>query len=73
MLERWNFVRDRDHSWRWFYIEADSSITNSAKTFPEHGLCVADARKHGWRWSAARGKLHLVRSPKASNVSEVAE
>jgi hypothetical protein len=63
MLERWNFVKEQNGFWRWFYIEADSSITNSTAAFPEHGLCIADAKKHGWRWAARRRKLHLVPRP----------
>ena len=70
VVERWNFVQDKYGWWRWYHVAADGVVTKSAQTFPQHGFCVADAKKHGWKWPIPRGLPHSVRPPKQLTVMQ---
>ena len=60
MLDRWKFIKDRRGSWRCYYTEADGSISPSASSFPNHGVCMADAKRNGWKWLPTQRKRRVV-------------
>lgn len=64
MLKRWKFIKDRYGAWRWYYTEADGSVTKALSSFSSHGVCMADAKKNGWRWLPEQRKLYVLSSAK---------
>ena len=51
----WHFYANDERMWRWERLSADKAVVeSSAALYDDYDACIADAQKHGYRYSVAK-------------------
>ena len=51
----WHFYANAEGMWRWERLSADKVVVeSSAAVYDDYDACIADAQKHGYRYSLAK-------------------
>lgn len=61
----WHFYANTERMWRWERLSADKVVVErSATVYDNYDACVADAQKHGYRYSVAKS----TRPPRTPSI-----